>query len=327
MIEWMLGSQRRPYPHCNRYLFEFLFIGIFLSTSTAHYAGKEGCKPTLWRQMKSNLLQLRRRRILDRSGFETHQSRKLNAYCRMHREEEPLSSSSTPTAPKLGFSFSASGLMMPYHCGVGTALRDAGFLNDETPLSGSSGGAITAAAFACGLPSHEIINGIEAVAKDCREKGSFRRMLIPARELCEKVLPEDAHHLMNGKTRVSILQVLPRPKRLFIDKWDSKDDVVDSLMASSNIPAILAPSLLVRFRGGFCIDGSFATKVGSFGCGDSAAERTVRVMAFDPKDFGGLARLISKAALTRDAIAPGLREGDSLPISTSRALRLAAGYQ
>jgi len=103
--------------------------------------------------------------------------------------------------------------------------------------------------------------------------------------------------------------------------------VVDSLMASSNIPAILAPSLLVRFRGGFCIDGSFATKVGSFGCGDSAAERTVRVMAFDPKDFGGLARLISKAALTRDAIAPGLREGDSLPISTSRALRLAAGYQ
>eukprot|EP00465_Bigelowiella_longifila_P005438 CAMPEP_0185254696 /NCGR_PEP_ID=MMETSP1359-20130426/3596_1 /TAXON_ID=552665 /ORGANISM="Bigelowiella longifila, Strain CCMP242" /LENGTH=281 /DNA_ID=CAMNT_0027837981 /DNA_START=327 /DNA_END=1172 /DNA_ORIENTATION=+ len=244
----------------------------------------------------------------------------------MYEGGEPVSSSIPPmAAPKLGFSFSASGLMMPYHCGVGTALRDAGFLHDGTPLAGSSGGAITAAAFACGLPSHEIINGIEAVAKDCRENGSFRRMLIPARELCEKVLPEDAHHLMNGRARVSILQVLPRPKRLFIEHWDSKNDVVDSLMASSNIPAILAPSLLVPFRGGFCIDGSFATKIGSFGCGDSAAQRTVRVMAFDPKDFGGLANLISQAALTRDAIAPGLREGDSLPISTSRALRLAAG--
>jgi len=213
--------------------------------------------------------------------------------------------------------------MMPFHYGVGVALRDAGLLKKGTPLAGASGGAITAAALACDLPADKVLEGAAAVAEDCREKGAFRRMLLPARKLCSEVLPPDAHQLMSGDVRVAILQVLPRPKRLFIDEWDSKEDVVDSLIASSNIPFVLGPSLLVPFRQGLCVDGSFATEVGTFGCGDTSAARTVRVMAFDPKDFGSFASLISDNP--RDSIAPGLRQGDGFPYTSARCLKYAAG--
>jgi len=128
----------------------------------------------------------------------------------------------------LGFSFSASGLMMPFHHGVGVALRDAGVLTRSTPLGGSSGGAIAAAALACELPKEEVNEGIVAVAEDCRSYGSFRRMLIPAKKLCDQVLPEDSHHRMNGQVHVSVMEILPRLRPLVVNEWTSKDDVVRS---------------------------------------------------------------------------------------------------
>ncbi|GAB5362266.1 hypothetical protein AAMO2058_000782900 [Amorphochlora amoebiformis] len=215
--------------------------------------------------------------------------------------------------------------MMPYHYGVGVGLRDAGVLIDGfTPLAGSSGGAIAAAALACGLETNQVLNGISRVAEDCREKGALWRMLIPARQLCDEVLPEDAHERMRGNVSVAVFQVFPRPTRLFVNDFNSKQDVVDSLIASSNIPLVLGPSPLVRFRKGLCIDGSFAAPVGSFGCCDTLAERTVRVMPFEPKDFGRLASY--HTAQPRDCIAPGVRYGDGFYHTTGQCLQYAAGY-
>jgi len=224
----------------------------------------------------------------------------------------------------LGFSFSASGLMMPFHHGVGVALRDAGVLTRSTPLGGSSGGAIAAAALACELPKEEVNEGIVAVAEDCRSYGSFRRMLIPAKKLCDQVLPEDSHHRMNGQVHVSVMEILPRLRPLVVNEWTSKDDVVESLIASSNIPFVLGPTPLAMFRNTSCIDGSFATPIGSFGCVDIPGARTIRVMAFEPKRFGRLSKMVH--ANPQDAIAPGLRVGDGCDTYTLRKLlRFAAG--
>ncbi|KAL4580947.1 hypothetical protein LXL04_017153, partial [Taraxacum kok-saghyz] len=49
-----------------------------------------------------------------------------------------------------GFSFSAAGLLFPYHLGVAKFLIEKGYIKDTTPLAGSSAGAIVCAVVASG---------------------------------------------------------------------------------------------------------------------------------------------------------------------------------
>ena len=43
---------------------------------------------------------------------------------------------------KIGFSFSPGGFLFTYHLGVLEALAEHGYINEETPLAGSSAGAL-----------------------------------------------------------------------------------------------------------------------------------------------------------------------------------------
>ncbi|KAI6678707.1 hypothetical protein NL676_039503 [Syzygium grande] len=172
-----------------------------------------------------------------------------------------------------GFSFSAAGLLFPYHLGVAQCLIDKGYIKDNeesiladrlqddplngfdvpvtdwdneegllgigdvnwfnllhcrcsvlswgtTPLAGSSAGAVVCAAIASGASMEEALMATKAVLCD----------------VLEKFFLEVAHTRSNGRVRIAVTQILRRPRGLLVDQFDSKEDLINAVLASSFIP-------------------------------------------------------------------------------------------
>ncbi|RVW81069.1 putative plastid-lipid-associated protein 4, chloroplastic [Vitis vinifera] len=106
-----------------------------------------------------------------------------------------------------GFSFSAAGLLFPYHLGVAKFLIEKGYIKERilfsreivvmlermeqawiipnletTPLAGSSAGAIVCAVIASGASMEEALRATKILADNCREKGTAFRLgwVLPA---------------------------------------------------------------------------------------------------------------------------------------------------
>eukprot|EP00253_Pinus_taeda_P001235 PITA_01235 len=75
-----------------------------------------------------------------------------------------------------GFSFSAAGLLFPYHLGVAQCLIERGYITENTPLAGSSAGAIVCAVIASGESMKEALRATKVLAEDCRSKGTAFRL-------------------------------------------------------------------------------------------------------------------------------------------------------
>ncbi|KAF4384980.1 hypothetical protein F8388_010578 [Cannabis sativa] len=118
-----------------------------------------------------------------------------------------------------GFSFSAAGLLFPYHLGVAQFLIENGYIKilnydffsyqamlliqESTPLAGSSAGAIVCAVIASGASMDEALKATKILAEDCRSKGTAFRLGAVLRDILEKFLPEDVHIRSNGRVRAS----------------------------------------------------------------------------------------------------------------------------
>ena len=59
---------------------------------------------------------------------------------------------------KLGVSFSAAGLLTPYHLGVSAELKALNVLKSNVAISGSSGGALAACTSSLDLPHKDTLN-------------------------------------------------------------------------------------------------------------------------------------------------------------------------
>ncbi|KAJ7968092.1 Patatin [Quillaja saponaria] len=180
-----------------------------------------------------------------------------------------------------GFSFSAAGLLFPYHLGVAQFLIEKGYIKDTTPLAGSSAGAIVCAVVASGATMQEALQATKILAEDCRNRGTAFRLGAVLRDVLQKFLPEDAHLRSNGRVRVAVTQILWRPRGLLVDQFDSKEDLINAVFTSSFIPGYLAPRPATMFRKRLCIDGGLTL----FMPPTSAAE-TVRVCAFPASRLG-----------------------------------------
>lgn len=174
-----------------------------------------------------------------------------------------------------GFSFSAAGLLFPYHLGVAHCLIEKGYIKETTPLAGSSAGAIICAVIASGSSMQEALQVTKQLAEDCRLKGTAFRLGAVLREILEHFLPDDVHTRCNGRVRIAVTQILWRPRGLLVDQFDSKEDLINAVFTSSFIPGYLAPRPATMFRNRLCIDGGLTL----FMPPTSAAE-TVRVCAF-----------------------------------------------
>ncbi|KAF9599891.1 hypothetical protein IFM89_001837 [Coptis chinensis] len=180
-----------------------------------------------------------------------------------------------------GFSFSAAGLLFPYHLGVAHLLIEKGYIKDTTPLAGSSAGAIVCAVIASGSSMKEALEATKVLAEDCRLRGTAFRLGAVLRELLVKFLPDDVHTRSNGRVRVAVTQILWRPRGLLVDQFDSKEDLINAVFTSSFIPGYLAPRPATLFRNRVCIDGGVTLFMPP-----TSASKTVRVCAFPAERLG-----------------------------------------
>ncbi|WZZ78585.1 hypothetical protein YC2023_099157 [Brassica napus] len=75
-----------------------------------------------------------------------------------------------------GFSFSAAGLLFPYHLGVAQLLIEKGYIKDTTPLAGASAGAVVCAVITSGSSMWEALEATKVLADDCRRNGTAFRL-------------------------------------------------------------------------------------------------------------------------------------------------------
>ncbi|KAI5448537.1 hypothetical protein KIW84_015812 [Lathyrus oleraceus] len=135
-----------------------------------------------------------------------------------------------------GFSFSAAGLLFPYHLGVAHFLIQNGYIKETTPLAGSSAGAIVCAVIASGASMEEALRATKVLAEDCRSRGTAFRLGAVLRDILQEFLPDDIHIRSNGRIRVAVTQLLWRPRGLLVDQFDSKEDLINAVFTSSFIP-------------------------------------------------------------------------------------------
>lgn len=197
------------------------------------------------------------------------------------RPEDVEAERERPAVTSPGFSFSAAGLLFPYHLGVAQLLLEKGYIKETTPLAGSSAGAIVCAVIASGKSMQEALQVTKILADDCRLNGTAFRLGAVLRDVLEKFLPDDVHTRSNGRVRVAITQILWRPKGLLVDQFDSKEDLINAVFTSSFIPGYLAPRPATMFRNRLCIDGGLTLFMPP-----TSASETVRVCAFPATRLG-----------------------------------------
>ncbi|XAR49403.1 Triacylglycerol lipase [Bertholletia excelsa] len=180
-----------------------------------------------------------------------------------------------------GFSFSAAGLLFPYHLGVAQFLIENGYIKDTTPLAGSSAGAIVCAVIASGAGMEDALKATKMLAENCRMKGTAFRLGAVLREVLDQFLPDDVHTRSSGRVHVAVTQILWRPRGLLIDRFDSKEDLINAVFTSSFIPGYLAPRPATFFRNRLCIDGGLTLFMPP-----TSASQTVRVCAFPASRLG-----------------------------------------
>jgi hypothetical protein len=158
--------------------------------------------------------------------------------------------------PPLGFSFTPGGLLFPYYVGAAYELQRRGLLTPNTPLGGSSAGAIVATAVASGLGEADILDGLSVLVADYRGGVSLR---VALRKQLLRLLPDDAPQRCerHGLT-VCYKRLLPWPKACLTQNWASKQDLIDCVAASCCWPFFFERWPCVWVRGGLGLDGYFA---------------------------------------------------------------------
>ncbi|MCL7034243.1 hypothetical protein MKW94_016353 [Papaver nudicaule] len=180
-----------------------------------------------------------------------------------------------------GFSFSAAGLLFPYHLGVAHFLIEKGYIKENTPLAGSSAGAIVCAVVASGSSMKEALEATKILAEDCRRGGTAFRLGAVLRNILEIFLPDDVHIRSNGRVRVGVTQIRWRPRAVLVDQFNSKEDLINAVFTSSFIPGYLAPRPATLFRNKLCVDGGLTLFMPP-----TSAANTVRICAFPASRLG-----------------------------------------
>eukprot|EP01053_Blabericola_migrator_P004234 Blabericola_migrator_1__4233@NODE_229_length_11083_cov_77_301198_g195_i0_p1_GENE_NODE_229_length_11083_cov_77_301198_g195_i0NODE_229_length_11083_cov_77_301198_g195_i0_p1_ORF_typecomplete_len675_score82_77Patatin/PF01734_22/1_4e07_NODE_229_length_11083_cov_77_301198_g195_i022514275 len=167
----------------------------------------------------------------------------------------------------IGFSFSPAGLLLPYHLGVIEYLQSHGLLTDEVPLAGASAGAIAVTIAALQIPIAEIMRAVFRMEAVLRQHGTRGRLKRLVESELRSFLPENCHEIISKRkapahvlyTRVNFW------KASSVWEFTGKNDVIECVLASCNIPFYFGHGPVLECRGQWCIDGYFSDRK-NFGC-------------------------------------------------------------
>ncbi|XP_022705176.1 patanin-like phospholipase domain-containing protein [Varroa jacobsoni] len=140
-------------------------------------------------------------------------------------------------------SFSGGGFLGIYHVGVALAFRDFAPHVANRKVFGTSAGALAASCLVSGFPMDKAINNIVTLAVHCRSlplgplHPRFNLFDTMRRDL-DLYMPADAHIRSSGKLFVSVTRASNLQNEL-ISNFDSRQELIDVLMASCFIPYFL----------------------------------------------------------------------------------------
>ena len=178
-------------------------------------------------------------------------------------------------SPKLGVSFSPAGLLMPFHVGAAEQLRRFKIIDDTTALAGSSGGALAAISAGLNLDSEVLLSSTANIAKKCRDDGPRNALRKALEEEFRSALPADCCDMLRKRSApcyIAYTEVKPFLKPHYVSEFNDRDDVIEVLSASCNVPFYFdGNKLCVNVRGSYGIDGLFSTDVNRFGCPPTGA--------------------------------------------------------
>ncbi|KAF5830417.1 acyl transferase/acyl hydrolase/lysophospholipase [Dunaliella salina] len=165
-------------------------------------------------------------------------------------------------AGTLGLGFSAGGFLYGYHLGVLWELTRLKVMpppghSDALKLAGSSAGSLAIVTYACGLDVDVATHAMLRFADDCRKHGTLRRVSSLLRSFLHELLPEDAHKRCEGLVHVGLTRVFPVWTPETVSKWNSKDDLVECLVASCHVPVYANGDFMTSFRGRWYMDGGW----------------------------------------------------------------------
>mmetsp|Transcript_13610 Transcript_13610/g.34946 ORF Transcript_13610/g.34946 Transcript_13610/m.34946 type:complete len:330 (+) Transcript_13610:46-1035(+) len=162
---------------------------------------------------------------------------------------------------RLGFGFSAGGMLFPYLIGVVKELNEQGIMTDRTKVAGASAGSIVAVASASGLPMDEIMEACLELAHDYRSFGTRGRMGTQLQMCLEKAMPDDIHERCNDTAHVGLTKLLPYPRHELVHRFQSKAEVLQAVLTSCHIPWYFNGQFCTTFRGSLYYDGGLTNLI------------------------------------------------------------------
>ena len=167
-----------------------------------------------------------------------------------------------------------------YHLGVyhGLYERFGAKALEKARWSGSSVGSIMAAIAACGVDPDVVWAHIPEIAALHRDSWMENLTTVGSkcRFLLDDVLPADAHERCTGRCFISVTSLLPLPHNVILTEYDTRDDLIDAVIASTYIPTWTFPGVCLH-KGMVCVDGGVCNNLASL------SPATLRV-GLDPED-------------------------------------------
>ena len=198
-----------------------------------------------------------------------------------------------------GFSFSGGGLFMAFHIGAANVLRRSGMLTESTPLAGCSAGSIVAVAIRCGIPHEDIVRFFFDAVRDLRTHGTDTRLSDVLSHTLDRFLPQDAHLRCTGSVFIGVTKLVALRHELH-NRFDSRDDLIDAIVASCFVPMYTSARWTHRFRGSLVLDGGFTCLVPSL----PPPIHTVKICCLSAAHVKTLPFLGKAAAMAGVAIGP-----------------------
>lgn len=176
------------------------------------------------------------------------------------------------------FAMQGSAYLLPFYQGVVQGLADAGALKETTHLSGLSGGALTSALVAAGIPGEAQFNATSGMIKKCSADGPAGCQPLNGKlgELLADILPPDAGKRAGDRVRVwvSALPNVTSPTLAGsvpygVSGFTSNADLQAALFGSDMIPCFTDARTYNLVRGVPAIDGGFSSDFREL-CSDAA---------------------------------------------------------
>ncbi|XP_074639830.1 patatin-like phospholipase domain-containing protein 4 isoform X2 [Acropora palmata] len=160
----------------------------------------------------------------------------------------------------LNLTFSGCGFLGLYHLGVISSLRDnaPALLKRVKCYGGASAGGFAAMALLLDLSISDTSEFVVRIVKRANQLtlgtlhpsfdvvGTLRRTF-------ERIVPENAHKLVNGKLHISLTRVCDM-QNVVVSEFASKEELIEVLLATSFVP-LWSGVLPMPFRGKYYVDG------------------------------------------------------------------------